>query len=176
MRALATLFLFLISLLTAGCDWLEPGSGRIREACGNEPPEQTMERAYAGDLDAIDCEIVRVDVIYLESSFMEPDATYSTAWRYLRWVVTGEQPDDIFELAAQSDPVRLRLELASMYFRRLEAAGIRRPEDPDAPVIALADGKGCLIRPPRLDRLLRAAPPSPELARCEDATGGLEGY
>ncbi len=176
MRASAKLFLPLVALLASGCDWLEPGAGRIREACGNEPSEQTIERAYAGDLDAIDCEIVRVDVIFLNDEFSPASPERSVACRYLRWVVTDEQPDDIFELAAQSDPERLRLELASMYFRRLEAAGIRRPEDPDAPVIALADGKGCLIRPPKLDRLLRAAPPSPELARCEDATGGLEGY
>lgn len=176
MRVIYAFLLLSAALLTAGCDWLEPGAGRIREACGNEPPEQTIQRAYAGELDAIDCEIVRADVIYLESTFMEPDPTSSVAWRYLRWVVTGEQPDDIFELAAQSDPVRLRLELANMYFRRLEATGMRRVEDREAPVIALADRDGCLIRPPKLDRLLRAAPPSPELARCKDATGGLEGY
>jgi len=154
--------LALVLFLTA-CSDLEPHEQRILDACGTLERDFTATRqaAYHGDLTAIDCEIAFADGLYMGPHDDPPDAVTSVTFRYLRWIVTGEQPEDILELAALTDQLQLETSLVIYYSQYLRNTG--------QIYVGRYDGNGCFLRPPRMDQLYRAAHPHPDMAVCETA-------
>jgi hypothetical protein len=90
-----------------------------------------------------------------------PMPLFSVTFRYLRWIVTSEQPDDILELAALCDQFYLINRLTIHYDQYLIKTG--------QSYSGLFDKNGCFLRPPRMDQLYRAAQPHPDMAACETA-------
>lgn len=154
--------ILLISWLT-GCDPLEPHEQRILEACGTLEPDfdATRQAAYRGELAAIDCEIAIADGVFMGPNDDPPYALFSVTFRYLRWIVTSEQPDDILELAALCDQAHLEADLVIHYSEFLRATG--------QIYAGRYDKNGCFLRPPRMDQLYRAAQPHPDMAICDTA-------
>jgi len=154
--------LALVLFLTA-CSDLEPHEQRILDACGTLERDFTATRqaAYHGDLGAIDCEIAVADGSYSMRELDPPDAVSSVTFRYLHWIVTGEQPEDILELAALTDQLHLITNLTIYYDQYLIRTG--------QSYSGLFDENGCFLRPPRMDQLYRAARPHPDMAICETA-------
>jgi len=154
--------LALVLFLTA-CSDLEPHEQRILDACGTLEPdfETTRQAAYRGDLGAIDCEIAVADGIFMRPYDDPPDALFSVTFRYLRWIVTDEHPEDILELAALTDQFYLINRLIIHYDQYLITTG--------QSYSGLFDENGCFLRPPRMDQLYRAARPHPDMAICETA-------
>ncbi|MBL4537599.1 MAG: hypothetical protein JKP96_02925 [Oceanicaulis sp.] len=152
-----------LALVLTGCSRLEPHEQRILEACGTLDPDfdATRQAAYRGELAAIDCEIAIADGVFMGPYDDPPDALFSVTFRYLRWIVTSEQPDDILELAALCDQFYLINRLTIHYDQYLIKTG--------QSYSGLFDKNGCFLRPPRMDQLYRAAQPHPDMAACETA-------
>ncbi|WP_439635945.1 hypothetical protein [Oceanicaulis sp.] len=155
--------LAVLTLWLSGCDRLEPHEQRILEACGTLDPDfdATRQAAYRGELAAIDCEIAIADGVFMGPYDDPPYALFSVTFRYLRWIVTGEQPDNILELAALCDQAHLEADLVIHYSEFLRATG--------QIYAGRYDKNGCFLRPPRMDQLYRAAQPHPDMAACESA-------
>ena len=170
MRVIRTPLLLMV-LAVAGCD-LNEQDRRIRKACGDETGSEMYTRAIAGELDAIDCEITIADTVFLNAEYFERDANRSAAWRYLRWLVSGEQPADLLDIAAQADRADLGRRMTRLYVAHLTQTGAVFSADAERPHRALYDERGCFLRPPRMDRVWRAAIPNEIVAHCNDATGG----
>ena len=161
MREFFSLVLGLLGL--AACTPLEPYEQRILDACGTLEPdlEAVQQDALMGTLDAIDCEIAVADGSYSMRVLDPPEAVDSVRWRYLRWIVTGEAPDDLMSLTALLDQQYLEASLSLIFTHHLEATG------------QLYDGRydeaGCFLRPPRMDQPYQRARPHPDMAACETA-------
>ena len=155
--------IFLAAIMVSACDGRNEDERRIAAACGPDPfRRELFERAYSGDLAAIDCLIVRADQISLYKTYGEPDAVDSVAWRYLRWIVTGEKPERILELAGMTERTVVVREASLNYQLYLDAAGqlYSTPR---------YDEKGCFIRPPRVDAIWHAAKADHVSPLCEAA-------
>lgn len=164
-RAKALAMVMVVGL--AGCDTAaRDQAARIEAACGSvDFDDYAMFRAaVAGDLAAIDCLMVMGDITGLELEHLpEFDGSESIAWRYIRWIETGEMPADLLEIAARSDRDDAIGTTSLYYLQYLEAGG--------EPVLAQVryTEEGCFIRPPRMDAIWRAGPPSALGDLCTDA-------
>ena len=161
MREFFSLVLGLLAL--AACTPLEPHEQRIRDACGTLERDYTrsVQAAERGDLAAIDCEIAVADGVFMGPDDDPPNAITSVSYRYLRWIVTGEQPADIAELAARLDQQALEANLSLIFTFHLDATGQL--------YAGRYDAAGCFLRPPRMDQLYQRAQPHPDMAACETA-------
>ncbi|EAP89466.1 hypothetical protein OA2633_09379 [Oceanicaulis sp. HTCC2633] len=161
MREFFSLLLGLLAL--AACTPLEPHEQRILDACGTLEPdlEAVRQDALMGNLDAIDCEIAVADGSYSMRALDPPEAVDSVRWRYLRWIVTGEEPDDLMDLTAHLDQQYLEASLSLIFTHHLEATGQL--------YAGRYDEAGCFLRPPRMDQLYQRAQPHPDMAVCETA-------
>ena len=111
-------------LALVACAPLEPHQQRILDACGTLERDYTrsVQAAERGDLAAIDCEIAVADGVFMGPDD-PPNAITSVSYRYLRWIVTGEQPADIAELAGLLDQQALEANLSLIFTHHLEATG-----------------------------------------------------
>ncbi|MEO1038921.1 MAG: hypothetical protein AAFX09_05200 [Pseudomonadota bacterium] len=127
------------------------------------PEFSALRRAgQSGDLAAIDCLIARYDTLVLLSGGDEVWLGYQIAWRYIRWIETGNLPPDLFELAARIKRSEFQHHIFLHYLPYVEAAGMsgigfHRLED------------HCILRPPKMDRIWRAAQPDEGSKQCDDA-------
>ncbi|HCR66435.1 MAG TPA: hypothetical protein DIW38_07980 [Oceanicaulis sp.] len=149
-------------LALVACSPLEPHEQHILDACGTLERDYTrsVQAAERGDLTAIDCEIAVADGVFMGPDD-PPNAITSVSYRYLRWIVTGEQPADIAELAGLLDQQALEANLSLIFTHHLDATGQL--------YAGRYDEAGCFLRPPRMDQLYRAAQPHPDMAACETA-------
>ncbi|WP_022700698.1 hypothetical protein [Oceanicaulis alexandrii] len=149
-------------LALVACAPLEPHQQRILDACGTLERDYTrsVQAAERGDLAAIDCEIAVADGVFMGPDD-PPNAITSVSYRYLRWIVTGEQPADIAELAGLLDQQALEANLSLIFTHHLEATGQL--------YAGRYDAAGCFLRPPRMDQLYQRAQPHPDMAACETA-------
>lgn len=147
----------------AACSPLEPHEQRILDACGTLERDYTrsVQAAERGDLAAIDCEIAVADGVFMGPDDDPPNAITSVSYRYLRWILTGEQPADIVELAGRLDQQALEANLSLIFTHHLEATGQL--------YAGRYDAAGCFLRPPRMDQLYQRAEPHPDMAACEAA-------
>lgn len=139
---------------------------RIKEACGAVEFDNSVmfHAALGGDIAAIDCQITLGDIYGIERDYDFPGKGHeSVAWRYLRWIETGEQPERLMEIAAQSDRDHAIRTAGIYYLQYLEAAG--------EPFTAQQryNEDGCFIRPPRMDEIWRAGQPGELGDLCADA-------
>jgi hypothetical protein len=150
-------------LALVACSPLEPYEQHILDACGTLERDYTrsIQAAERGDLTAIDCEIAVADGVFMGPDDDPPNAITSVSYRYLRWIVTGEQPADIAELAGASGPASLEANLSLIFTHHLEATGQL--------YAGRYDAAGCFLRPPRMDQLYQRAQPHPDMAACESA-------
>jgi hypothetical protein len=150
-------------LALAACTPLEPHEQRIVEACGTLERhfEATRQDALMGNQNSIDCEIAVADGSYSMRELDPPEAVDSVRWRYLRWIVTGEEPDDLMDLTAYLDQQYLEANLSLIFTHHLEATGQL--------YAGRYDAAGCFLRPPRMDQLYQRAQPHPDMAACEAA-------
>ena len=150
-------------LALVACSPLEPHEQHILDACGTLERDYTrsVQAAERGDLTAIDCEIAVADGVFMGPDDNPPNAITSVSYRYLRWIVTGEQPADIAELAGLLDQQALEANLSLIFTHHLDATGQL--------YAGRYDAAGCFLRPPRMDQLYRAAQPHPDMAACETA-------
>lgn len=158
----------LISLLGLFClaacgPGLLPEQQRIIEACGSLKPNSTRARnvAYSGDLEAIDCQIARADLSLIHTDLTPPFVLLSLRWRYIRWIVTGDKPEDIDALARQTDQLNMEAFLVGALDRHLTLTG--------QSYSGLFDENGCFIRPPKMDQLYELAQPHPDMGACENS-------
>jgi hypothetical protein len=152
-----------LALGLTGCDRLEPHEQRILEACGTLDPDfdATRQAAYRGELAAIDCEIAVADGSYSMRVLDPPEAVDGVRWRYLHWIVTDEEPDDLMDLATHLDQQYLEASLSLIFTHHLEATGQL--------YAGRYDAAGCFLRPPRMDQLYQRAQLHPDMAACESA-------
>ena len=150
-------------LALVACSPLEPHEQHILDACGTLERDYTrsVQAAERGDLTAIDCEIAVADGVFMGPDDNPPNAITSVSYRYLRWIVTGEQPADIAELAGLLDQQALEANLSLIFTHHLDATGQL--------YAGRYDEAGCFLRPHRMDQLYRAAQPHPDMAACETA-------
>jgi len=146
--------------------------------CRDQTAMDTLDlRAAGGDLPAIECAIARADFSLATLRYghalleLELDETVfnqadGVAWRYMRWIMTGEEPDDIIALSRELTRTQLMNAVRAAYSEHLLAStgdyGFRSHWASD----------GCFRRPPKMDRLWRAAQPDAGSARCDAAVGG----
>jgi hypothetical protein len=112
------------------------------------------QRALQGEADAARCWIAIIDA--------EPSRSIGDgdriAMRYVLWVITGEPPDDLLDMAAGYRRVDLINHL-SLAHAQLEI-GVHTGVLDD----------GCYLRPPEMDAIWRAARPGGGSRACEHAT------
>lgn len=158
-------------VLAVACARAPEYERQIIAACGAIDYDYgaAVDRARHGDVEAIDCLITSSDALRL-NSYSSPDPTHSVVWRYLRWITTGEEPDRIFEHAVLAERSRLERRLSAEYLGYLEAHGVPVSGDYSADYVVRFTDAGCFIRPPKMDRLWRAAQPDGDSARCVQAT------
>ena len=143
----------------------EAGLRRVEAACGAVKWDQARfsearRRALSGELAMIDCFIVRADTFLAPNS--DPRGPVdSVGWRYIRWIVSDERPERIFDFAQRSDRSSLATELSVLYQEHLIATG--------ALTVGRYDAAGCFRRPPKMDRLVQAARPSNDFAACRNS-------
>lgn len=139
---------------------------RIKAACGTLDIDHSAlwAAAFRGDVAAMDCLITRSDIYGFEVDYDFPGkGDDSVAWRYLRWIETGERPERLMEIAAQSDRDHAISRAGIYYLQYLEAA--------DEPFTAQQryNENGCFIRPPRMDEIWRVGQPGELGQLCADA-------
>jgi len=146
---------------------------RQEQACAEFADfDRLFERSHAGDLAAVDCLIATEDAaaVYaaqhdLGRQSVEFRRQEAAVWRYMRWVVTGEEPPGLIESMAGIDRSPF---MDSVYFKYSSYIAAMTGEPYGMP----KNKAGCTLRPPRLDRLWRAARPDDDSAGCHDAVGG----
>lgn len=157
---LSRLCLCLVVFCLAACSDLTESERAILKACGTLDLDylQTWDSAYTGNLEAIDCSIAIADRSLMPDAY-HPGA--SVGWKYIKWLETGEEPEDIFELAATSTRRELDLTAFGDYLKYAEA------KDMMPPMVFRDDG--CMYRPLKYDRLWQVARSTPLDKPCEDA-------
>jgi len=150
-------------ILLMACQPAQPDAQNIRDACGTFDRDyaRSVQAAERGDLAAIECEIAIADRIFRGADNTQPNAITSLTYRYLQWIVTDEQPADIFELAELVDQQTLAANLSLIFTHHLEATNQLYSDR--------YDENGCFLRPPRMDQLYRATRPHLDMATCETA-------
>jgi hypothetical protein len=139
---------------------------RIKAACGAVELDYSaiFHAALGGDVAAIDCEITLSDIYGIEMDYDFPGkGDDSVAWRYLRWIETGEQPERLMEIAARTNRDDAIRTTGLFYIQYLEAAGETFTSRDRY------DENGCFIRPPRMDEIWRAGQPGELGELCADA-------
>lgn len=92
------------------------------------------------------------DLVYPAPSQFNP--INSVAWRYIRWIKAGEQPDGIMDLAAETYPIHLRA-IINTYLMYIENVRYNRQDD-----------EGCFLMPPRMRVLLQASEAASQTDFC----------
>jgi hypothetical protein len=143
------------ALFGVACTANDPAGEAITVACRETEGDvhALRQRALQGEADAARCWIAISDA--------EPSRSIGDgdriAMRYVLWVITGERPDDLLDMAAGYRRVDLinHLSLAHTQLQIGVHTGV------------LEDG--CYLRPPEMDAIWRAARPGGGSRACEHA-------